>query len=135
MRNAAHPLKGEFRNSDFGFSAHPPKGVLGYCPPSRFHYPKAVISSEAVGRAEKSAGWMGRGSLFVSQACPERAKRVEWIPPLGRYAPSVGMTWRKQRGQERTENRPRRFRGRVGTRRRERNVIVAGDRRPTITRS
>jgi len=57
--------------------------VLSYCPPSRFHYPKAVISSEAVGRAEKSAGRMGRGSLFVSQACPERAKRVEWIPPLG----------------------------------------------------
>ena len=23
---------------------------------------------------------------------PERAKRVEWIPPLGCYAPSVGMT-------------------------------------------
>ena len=27
-----------------------------------------------------------------AQACPERAKRVEWIPPLGRYALSVGMT-------------------------------------------
>jgi hypothetical protein len=98
------PPWGEFRISDFGFRIFRPPtretfefSVLSFelLPTSRFDYPKAVISSEAVGRAEKSAGRMGRGSLFVSQACPERAKRVEWISPLGRYAPSVGMTWRK----------------------------------------
>ena len=57
--------------------------VLSYCPPSRFHYPKAVISSEAVGRAEKSAGRMGRGSLFVSQACPERGRRPSRMIGIG----------------------------------------------------
>ena len=30
--------------------------------------------------------------LAAPQACPERAKRVERIPPLVRYALSVGMT-------------------------------------------
>ena len=31
-------------------------------------------------------------SLAAPQTCPERAKRVEWIPPLVRDALSVGMT-------------------------------------------
>jgi len=44
-----------------------------------------------------------RATAQTPQACPERAKRVEWIPPLARVARSVGMTKRRRRGRDDVE--------------------------------
>ena len=63
---------------------------------SRIRDAKYVISSEAERRVEKSARKL-KATVFQQphhrHVLSEAIGRVEWIPPLARYARSVGMTW------------------------------------------